>query len=88
MQYFTHLKDLLKTEREADRQSYQDIAERSPVNERRENGLSWYPVAIRDTELSRGDYLTVELERTTHTDILHQFRTGAPAALFSNHNAK
>jgi ATP-dependent RNA/DNA helicase IGHMBP2 len=88
MQYFTHLKDLLKTEREADRQSYQDIAERSSVNERRENGLSWYPVAIRDTELSRGDYLTVELERTTHTDILHQFRTGAPAALFSNHNAK
>lgn len=88
MDYFKELRDLLKTEREADRQSYQEIAERSSVNERRENGLSWYPVAIRDSELSRGDYLTVELERTTHTDILHQFRTGAPAALFSNYNAK
>lgn len=78
----------MKTEREADRQSYQQIAERASVNERRENGLSWYPIAIRDTELSRGDYLTVEVERTTHTDILHQFRSGAPAAIFSNHNAK
>jgi ATP-dependent RNA/DNA helicase IGHMBP2 len=88
MDYFKKLRDLLKTEREADRQSYQEIAERSSVNERRENGLSWYPVAIRDTELGRGEYLTVEVERTTHTDILHQFRTGAPAALFSNHNIK
>jgi len=88
MNYFSHLLALLKTEREADRQSYQEIAERSSVNERRENGLTWYPVAIRDTELGRGEYLTVELERTTHTDILHQFRTGAPAALFSNHNSK
>jgi hypothetical protein len=88
MDYFKKLRDLLKTEREADRQSYQEIAERSSVNERRENGLSWYPVAIRDTEPGRGDYLTIEVERTTHTDILHQFRTGAPAALFSNHNIK
>ena len=88
MEYFRKLRELLKTEREADRQSYQEIAERATVNERRENGLSWYPIAIRDSELSRGDYLTVEVERTTHTDILHQFRTGAPAALFSNYNAK
>lgn len=88
MDYFKKLRDLLKTEREADRKSYQEIAERSSVNERRENGLSWYPVAIRDTELGRGEYLTVEVERTTHTDILHQFRTGAPAALFSNHNIR
>jgi ATP-dependent RNA/DNA helicase IGHMBP2 len=88
MEYFRKLRDLLKTEREADRQSYQEIADRATVNERRENGLSWYPIAIRDSELSRGDYLTVEVERTTHTDILHQFRSGAPAALFSNYNSK
>src|SRR5688572_6721674 len=88
MEYFSKLRELLKTEREADRQSYQEIADRATVNERRENGLSWYPIAIRDSELSRGDYITVEVERTTHTDILHQFRTGAPAALFSNYNSK
>jgi len=88
MDYFKKLRELLKTERETDRQLYQELAEKASVNERRENGLTWYPVAIRDTELTRGDYLTVEVERTTHHDIVSQFRTGATAALFSNHNAK
>ena len=36
------------------------------VVERRENVLTWYPVAIWETEIGRGDYLTVEMERTTH----------------------
>ncbi len=38
--------------------------------------------------MSRGDYLTVEVERTTHHDIPHQLRFGASAVLFSNHNPK
>lgn len=36
--------------------------------------------------MSRGDYLTVEVERTTHQDIVHQLRFGASAMLFSNHD--
>ncbi|HEY4148164.1 MAG TPA: AAA domain-containing protein [Chitinophagaceae bacterium] len=88
MDYFKKLLGLLKTEREEDKRSYQELTERSSVQERRANGLSWYPVAIRDTEMGRGDYLTVELERTTHQDIPHQFRFGVSAALFSNHNAR
>ena len=88
MAYFKKLLDLLKTEREEDRKAYRQLIEISNVNERRENGLTWYPVAIRDTELGRGDYLTVEVERTTHQDIPHQFRFGTPAAIFSNHSPK
>lgn len=86
MDYFRTLAELLKIEREEDRQSYQQLAQISSVAERRANGLAWYPVAIRDTELGRGDYLTAEVERTTHLDIAHQLRSGAPAALFSNHD--
>src|SRR5205085_10153913 len=59
-----------------------------PVKERKPNGMTWYPVAIKDTEIGRGDYLTVEVERTTHQDIIHQLRFGMSAALFSNHDAK
>lgn len=88
MAYFKKLLDLLKTEREEDRKAYRQLIETSNVNERRENGLTWYPVAIRDTELGRGDYLTVEVERTTHQDTPHQLRFGATAAIFSNHNPK
>ncbi|GGB93072.1 IGHMBP2 family helicase [Dyadobacter sediminis] len=88
MDYFKKLSDLLKTEREEDRQSYLRLTETTSVSERRANGLAWYPVAIRGSEMSRGDYLTVEVERTTHQDISHQLRFGMPAVLFSNHDAK
>lgn len=88
MDYFKKLLDLLKIEREEDRQSYISLIEKTSVNERRANGLSWYPIAIRGSEMSRGDYLTVEVERTTHHDISHQLRFGASAVLFSNHDPK
>ena len=88
MDYFKNLLDLLKIEQDADRQTYAQLTESSSVIDRRANGLSWYPIAIRDTEMSRGDYLTVEVERTTHQEIVHQFRFGASASLFSNHDAK
>ncbi len=87
MNYFKKLQDLLKTEREEDHNQYIKLTERSSVSERRANGLSWYPIAIRGMEMGRGDYLTVEIERTTHQDISHQLRTGMPAVLFSNHDA-
>jgi len=88
MDYFRKLLDLLKTEREEDRQLYLKLTQTTSLSERRANGLTWYPIAIRDTEMGRGDYLTVEVERTTHQDVIHQFRFGMPAILFSNHDAE
>ncbi|RYU95842.1 AAA domain-containing protein [Emticicia agri] len=88
MNYFKKLLDLLRIEREEDHNQYKRLTEQSSVAERRANGLTWYPIAIRGMEMSRGDYLTVEVERTTHQDIAHQLRTGMPAVLFSNHDAK
>ncbi|CAM3923979.1 Superfamily I DNA and/or RNA helicase [Pedobacter westerhofensis] len=86
MEYFKKLLDLLKTEKEEDQNAYLKLTESSTVAERRANGLTWYPIAIRGSEMSRGDYLTVELERTSHQDISHQLRFGAAAVLFSNHD--
>ena len=88
MDYFKRLTNLLQLEKEEDRQSYEQFLHNTPIVERREAGMTWYPVAIRDTEIGRGDYLTVEIERTTHQDIIHQLRFGMTAALFSNHDAK
>jgi hypothetical protein len=88
MDYFSKLLDLLKLEREEDKQSYRKLTETSTVASRRTAGLCWYPIAIKDSEMSRGDYLTVEVERTSHLDIPHQLRSGASAALFSNHDAQ
>lgn len=88
MNYFARLAELLKKEKEEDRRVYQQLTQTLPVSERRENGMTWYPIAIRGTELGQGDYLIVEAERTTHRDIIHQLRFGMTAALFSHHDAK
>jgi ATP-dependent RNA/DNA helicase IGHMBP2 len=88
MEYFSKLLELLKIERQEDQLSYQKLTEQSSVADRRADGLSWYPVAIRGTEMERGDYITVEAERTTHQDLPHQLRFGMPAAIFSQHDAK
>lgn len=86
--YFQNLLQLLQTERKADHIAYQQLTQSTSIAERRGAGLIWYPIAIRRTEPTRGDYLSLEAERTTHHDIPHQLRFGAPAVLFSNHNPK
>lgn len=88
MEYFKKLLDLLKIEKEEDQNAYLKLTESSSVADRRANGLTWYPIAIRGSEMSRGDYLTVELERTSHQELNHQLRFGASAVLFSNHDPK
>ena len=86
MDYFKKLEDLLKIERNEDQQQFSRQSQTLSIAEKRANGMAWFPVAIRDTEIGRGDYLTVEVERTTHHELPHQLRFGAAAALFSNHN--
>lgn len=86
MDYFKKQLELLGTEREEDRQAYLKLTQSATTAQRRANGLCWYPIAIRGSELGKGDYLTIEAERTTHTDIPHQLRFGASAVLFSNHD--
>ncbi|WP_431215815.1 hypothetical protein ACQ86N_14840 [Puia sp. P3] len=72
----------MKTEQAEDRRLYREMAETASVNDRRDAGLAWYPIAIKDEEIGRGDYLTVEVERTTNQDVAHQLRFGASAVLF------
>ncbi len=88
MDYFKQLLTLVKMERDEDRVQYQLLTQATTVADRRASGLTWYPIAIRGSEMGRGDYLTVEVERTTHQDLTHQLRSGVPAVLFSNHDPK
>ncbi|SER17057.1 AAA domain-containing protein [Pedobacter rhizosphaerae] len=87
-EYFKKLQDLLDIEQNEDLQSYIKLTENTSAADRRGLGLAWYPIAIRNTEVGRGDYLSVELERTTHQELQHQFRFGASVVLFSNHDPK
>lgn len=86
--YFKNLLDLLTAERLADETSFNQLTAGTRAAQRREAGLSWYPIAIRNTEPARGDYLNIEVERTTHQELSHQFRFGSAVALFSNHDSR
>ncbi len=86
MDYFKKLLELLKIERSEDQAQYRKLTESTSLAERRANGLAWFPVAIRASEIARGDYLNVEFERTTHQDVSHQFRTGNSVVFFTNHD--
>ncbi|MFC3563402.1 AAA domain-containing protein [Pedobacter jamesrossensis] len=86
--YFKKLQDLLDIERKADHQTFLKLTENTSAADRRTLGLTWYPIAIRNTEIGRGDYITVEIERTTHQDLSQQFRFGSAVVLFSNHDPK
>jgi ATP-dependent RNA/DNA helicase IGHMBP2 len=86
-EYFKNLLNLLLNERAADEAAFTGITAGTGAARRRELGLAWYPIAIRNTEPTRGDYLSVEVERTTHKDLSHQLRFGSSVALFSNHDS-
>jgi len=88
MDYFKRLLHILKVEKEEDLKLYQQSIATSTVSERRANGWSWYPIVIKNTEIGHGDYLTVEVERVAHQDIIHQLRFGSSVEFFSNHDSK
>src|SRR5688572_11274275 len=87
MDYFRNLSKLLELEKEEDKRNFTSLIKNLSTNQRRENGLTWFPIAIKGTETGLGDYLTIEVDRTSYFDILHQFRFGMRVALFSNHDA-
>jgi ATP-dependent RNA/DNA helicase IGHMBP2 len=87
MEYFESLSELLKIEQQTDRKLYQDTIINTNVHQRRASGIAWYPIAIKDIEPAKGDYINVLVERTTNKDEPHQLRYGMPAVLFGNHDA-
>ncbi len=86
--YFENQLALLNLEKEEDLKQFENLQQSASIADKRLQGLCWYPVAIRGQEMGRGDYLSVELEKTTHQDLPHQFRFGMPVRFFSNHDSK
>lgn len=78
------LKELLKTEQEEDYRLYKELFLRVSLDQRKQNGVTWYPVKINNEELGSGELIHLELERTTFIDKPHQFSSGKNVSLFSN----
>lgn len=86
MNYFEDLISLLKEEKQYDFNQHQDLLLNKSLQERRLQGVSWFPISISSTELGRGDYLSITIQKTNYLEDGHKFRFGMPVALFSNYN--
>jgi superfamily I DNA and/or RNA helicase len=84
----THLRELLKIERDEDFNQYKQHFSRNNINHRKQNGVTWYPVVITNTEIGLGEYISIDVERTTNHNDPHQFSGGKIAALFSNNDTE
>ena len=45
---------------------------------------TWYTIQIANTEIGLGEYIAIDVERTTNLDEPHQFSGGKNVSLFSN----
>ena len=76
--------ELLKTERDEDFRLYKDLFLRVSLEQRKKNGVTWYPVKINNEEIGSGELIHLEVERTSYTDKPHQFSSGKNVSIFSN----
>lgn len=86
MKYFNELATWLNQEQAFDKAQHEALLLQRSVQERITLGITWFPITITNSELGRGDYLTITVNKTNHPEEGHQFRYGMPVSLFSNHN--
>jgi superfamily I DNA and/or RNA helicase len=80
----TRLKELLKIERDEDFRLYKEQFLRVNLEQRKKNGVTWYPIKINSEELGSGELLHLDIERTSLLDTPHQFSSGKNVSLFRN----
>jgi ATP-dependent RNA/DNA helicase IGHMBP2 len=83
---FKNLQELLKIEHDEDLAQYRSFFLKNNINYRKENGVTWYPIIITNVEIGLGEYLIVDVERTTNHNEPHRFSGGKIASLFSNNH--
>ncbi|NQD72615.1 AAA family ATPase [Sphingobacterium shayense] len=88
MEYFEELTSLLDQEQHYDRVQYEALLVKSSLQERRSQGMTWFPISIGGSELGRGDYLTISVNKVNNLQEGDKFRFGMPVSLFSNHDPK
>ncbi len=78
--------EALLIERNDDYDQYQANFKKKNINYRKVSGLTWYPVIIANEEIGLGEYLIIDVDRTTDHNTPHQFSGGKNVELFSNNS--
>lgn len=81
-QALAKLQELLKIEKQEDYVQYERKILNTALDERRKQGVTWYPTILNNHFISTGERFTVELERTSHLEQNHTFQVGAVVSIF------
>ncbi len=84
--HFLQLLDLLKVEREEDRKQYEEKIRNRSLEDRKKEGVTWYPVVVGKSYLSTGEKWTLQLEKTTLHYSKSHFQSGSSVSVFLHDN--
>ena len=86
--HFLHLLELIKQERIEDRKQYEAKIGNRSLQDRKREGVSWYPVTINKSFLGTGEKWMFQLARTTDLDQRHFFQSGSSISVFLQDDKK
>ena len=86
--HFESLLAAVKTEREEDRAQYNEKMMYSSFQERKDQGICWYPVTIAKNYLGTGERIVIQVEKTVQDQQKHVFQPGSSVSLFVNTGGK
>ncbi len=73
----------LRVEQNEDYEQHKQWLERSNINERKKNGITWFPLRIIETGFGLGAYPFLVVERNPADKLQHKFQSANPVSLFS-----
>lgn len=82
-EHIKSLKALLRKERETDIAIQQQLIEGSDVKTRVAEGVTWYPLVVKDWYYDQREYVVVEFERVQELESNGSFSYGAHVEIFS-----
>lgn len=82
------LRALLALEKKADLEFFKSVIQNKPLEQRRAEGFTWFPLSVVRTGYTYGDRAFVVVERGGDPEVPHQFRSGNVVQLFSRNGGK
>lgn len=76
--------DLIKIEQKEELQEFRTKFIETPLNDRKEQGITWYPLNINSIDTGFNQKIIIELEKTNNQGKKHFFQNGKTVSLFSN----
>ncbi|MFN8577485.1 MAG: AAA domain-containing protein [Candidatus Sericytochromatia bacterium] len=76
--------DLIKIEQKEELEDFRIKFIETPLNQRKVQGITWYPLNINSIDTSFNQKIVIEFEKTNNQDKNHLFQSGKTVSLFTN----